>query len=445
MYARLWDEANGSDYASITVEDSVNPTINKIQEVKTTFRSIKIQVETKDEESGVAKIEYSSNDGADYATGDSNTQAEYEFTELEQGKEYTIKVRVTDNANNTTEKSVTIRAKGEKFSDIYTETKEYTDSEGNTAWIPKGFAVGVDEEINKINGGLVITDKINEDNYGIGNEFIWIPVDDESLNEMYTVVETPVKLSGVTTTTNVYSKLRWGITASTPNTTGYREPDLVTSYDTQQQYYSILASSAQEMADDLVTEYTAIYESIKQYDGFYIGRFELTGTVENPTVQREEKILTSGFPLNWYHLKNACTNIITKGEYFDAQSTMIYRNQWDQVLKWIVDTGDKTEYQITTKASDWGNYTDSNGNASEGRGEPRPSGYNEAWKANNIYDLAGNYGEWNQGVYSSTYHIAQGGGYMTTGTGLYAPAKCYCSAPITDAGGTSSRAVMYIK
>ena len=442
VYARLYDGTNAGEYTSIKIEDNVDPTINEIQELKKTFKSIKIKVNAIDEESGIVKIEYSKDNGANYTIGTSNTATEYEFTELEQGTEYTIKVRVTDNSNNTAEKSINIKAKGERFSDIYTETEKYTDSAGNTAWIPKGFAVGVDKEINKINDGLVITDKINEENYGIGNEFVWIPVDDESLNEMYTVVETPAKLSGVTTTTKVYSKLRWGVTASAPNTTGYREPDLITQYDTNSNLYSILASSAQEMADDMVTEYTEIYESIKQYDGFYIGRFELTGTIENPTVQREEKVLTSASPQNWYHLKKASTNVITKGEDYDAQSAMIYRNQWEKVIQWLVDTGDKTEYQITTNASDWGNYTD---NTSEGKGEARPSGYNETWKANNIYDIAGNYGEWSQGAYRSKERIAQGGGYSVTGTGIYAPSKFHYADPTYDASATSTRAIMYLK
>ena len=71
--------------------------------------------------------------------------------------------------------------------------------------------------------------------------------------------------------------------------TGIREPDIVTGHDSRN--YSILANSLQEMAQNMVDEYTMIYESIKQYDGFYIGRYELTGTVENPTLQKGQKVL----------------------------------------------------------------------------------------------------------------------------------------------------------
>ena len=100
----------------------------------------------------------------------------------------------------------------EIFSDIYTETKLYTDSEGKTAWIPKGFAVGTSDNINKINEGLVITTAIDENHYSTGNEFVWIPVDDESLAEMYVTSESPIAISGsasgITSTTSIYSNLR---------------------------------------------------------------------------------------------------------------------------------------------------------------------------------------------------------------------------------------------
>lgn len=66
----------------------------------------------------------------------------------------------------------------EKFSEIATETKIYTDEEGNTAIIPKGFAVGTSSTINKINKGLVIQDKD-------GNQFVWVPAAEYVGNGFY--------------------------------------------------------------------------------------------------------------------------------------------------------------------------------------------------------------------------------------------------------------------
>ena len=48
-------------------------------------------------------------------------------------------------------------------------------------------------------------------------------------------------------------------------------------------------------------------DSVKKYHGFYIGRYELTGTLDNPTV-REGKVLTDlqDEAGNWYGLYKAC-------------------------------------------------------------------------------------------------------------------------------------------
>ncbi len=75
---------------------------------------------------------------------------------------------------------VTNIGNGEIFSDIYVETKTFTDEKGRTARIPEGFAVGVSNTINKIENGLVITDQIDEFHRSTGNEFVWVPVDDKT-------------------------------------------------------------------------------------------------------------------------------------------------------------------------------------------------------------------------------------------------------------------------
>ena len=220
------------------------------------------------------------------------------------------------------------------------------------------------------------------------------------------------KLTGVTTTTNVYSKLRIrsgaSFTAGAPSSTNAREPDVLSSYDTDSTYYSILGyGSTKEMADAFVTEYTAVYNSIKKYHGFYIGRYELTGTESSPTVKKGQTVLTNQ---NWYNLKKACSNIVKTNS---AQSIMIYGNQWDEVMDWLVDTGDKTSDQVKNNSASWGNYDDSTGNAATGSGTKRPAGYSEYWKANNIYDLAGNYYEWTQEAASTGYRVYRGGSYYS--------------------------------
>ena len=281
--------------------------------------------------------------------------------------------------------------------EIFEETTEIKDDSGDSVWIPGGFGVAEDSSTDA-DGGVVITDGTNE--------FVWIPVPDYTT--MYEDTQGSVTLSGVTTTTDVYSKLRIrngdSYTAGMPgNTSTVREPDVLSNYDTDEQYYSVLGyNSTQEMADGLVEEYTATYNSIKKYKGFYIGRYELTGTVDSPTVQKGQEVLTNQ---NWYNLKKACSNVVSS-EY--AQSEMIYGNQWDEVMSWIVSTGEKTESEVNEDSSSWGNYNNSTGEATTGSGTRRTSGYSESWKANNIYDLAGNCYEFTQEASGTDYRVLRG-------------------------------------
>ena len=331
---------------------------------------------------------------------------------------------------------------------IFEETTQIKDASDDNMWVPEGFGIASDSATD-IDDGVVIT---NTDNT---KQFVWIPVDATSLNEMYQSAS-GTKLTGIDTTTNVYSKLRIrsgdSYTAGAPNSTNVREPDVLSSYDTDSEYYTILDSnytSTKDMADDMVEEYWATYNSIQKYGGFYIGRYELTGSVASPTVQKKQPVLTNQ---NWYNLKKACTNVVT-GEEYGAQSTMIYGNQWDEVMDWLVDTGDKTSSQVNTDSSSWGNYINYNttNGYNEGdieydatAGTPKPSGINPGWRANNIYDLAGNYWEWTQEAIFTYRRTTRGGGW--SGTGLERPATIrFNNDPYDIPAGVSSRATLYIK
>ena len=330
-------------------------------------------------------------------------------------------------------------------------------------YVPGEFGIAEDSP-NEIDDGIVIT---NADNT---KQFVWIPVDDASLADMYQTESTdevtlPVKLSKSAlgegeTTTSVYSNLRqrsgdgYSITAPGANT-GIREPDILTSTSSGdavtgtstkgiEQIKSVLGISGstnaevlKNYAQNLVDEYSATYQSIQKYDGFYIGRYELTGSVDAPTVQKDGTVIASQ---NWYELKKACTNVVST-QY--AQSTMIYGNQWDEVMSWLIATGDKTESQVNENSADWGNYYNSTGEAATNSGSKQTAGKNESWKANNIYDLAGNCYEWTQEAYNSDDRVYRGGSYE--GSGSFIPASNRYNGPGDSNSRYSSRPALYIK
>ena len=317
---------------------------------------------------------------------------------------------------------------------VFDTTTDLTDDSGNIVWVPKGFGIASDSATD-IDDGVVITTADNT------KQFVWIPVDETSLGEMYQSAS-GTKLTGVDTTTNVYSKLRQGTssTGGAPGSTSYREPDVLSNNDTDSEYYTILDSnytSTKDMADAMVAEYAATYASIEQYDGFYIGRYELTGSVDVPTVQKGQEVLTADIAGNWYYLKKACSNVVTGDEY-GAQSTMIYGNQWDEVMDWLVDTGMSSDL-VNVDSSSWGNYE-----VDGVDGTKQNSGSNPAWQANKIYDLAGNCWEWTQEASSTNYRVYRGGYYNLSGSSVPASVR-YSSYPHNGNSSVSSRAALYIK
>lgn len=264
--------------------------------------------------------------------------------------------------------------------------------------------------------GIIISDSPDDENKGddktaseyVGNQFVWVPV--ENPDALFKTSETGLKLTGVDATTNIYSNLtvRSGdsssYTASIPGDTtskSVREPDVLSSYDTDAQYHSTILNfaSPKAMADSFVQEYKAMSDSIKKYKGFYIGRYELTGSVNSPTEKKGASLTNT----NWYNLYKACQNVV-RDETGNVKSTMIYGVQWDAVCSWLKQSGFDTD----SNSSSWGNYKDSSENANiDGAGSKQVTGYSEYWKAYNIYDLAGNCYEWTQEAYSTDRRVVR--------------------------------------
>ena len=257
---------------------------------------------------------------------------------------------------------------------------------------------------DSVNHGLVIKDEKN-------NEWVWVPVPDVTVM-CDTSNTTEYTLCGTTgdtaVTTNKYSKsgIISGKTRITPGTTSdFREPDLVvgsgTEYDasdtSSDTYYKTIlgkTGTKEQLAQLFADEYKAMIESVSKYGGFYIGRYELSGTVTEPT-EKTGKTLTK---TDWYNLYNACRS--SKLQASDKVKTqMIWGCQWDVTMNWLISSGAKTSDEVNKDSSTWGNYNNYNAanNYTEGTagyeknaGSPQNTGSSENWKANNIYDLAGN-------------------------------------------------------
>ena len=167
-----------------------------------------------------------------------------------------------------------------------------------------------------------------------------------------------------------------------------------------------------------VEEYNKMRGSVEKYGGFYIGRYETgKGTADTLVVKKGANI--------WNNTTHQEAMNYSNELYKDSDevmSTLIYGIQWDAALKFIESNG----YDIKNSSS-WGNYNDSVGNAATDSGNIQTSGTNETWKANNIYDIAGNVEEWTmeadfrEGIDDNVKRIIRGGNYGTSGK--FAPAS----------------------
>ena len=96
------------------------------------------------------------------------------------------------------------------------------------------------------------------------------------------------------------------------------------------------------------------------------------------------------------------------------KTRMIWGLQWDATCNWLAGSG----FDITDSTS-WGNYKD---NTATGHGSKQNTGYSESWKANNIYDFAGNCDELTQEAYDTYSRAFRGGYYIVNGSDF--PASC---------------------
>ena len=305
-----------------------------------------------------------------------------------------------------------------------------------------------------VDTGVVIKDKNN-------NEWVWVPVDDTTLASMYQTAEGTALAGTTDVTTNKYSKgnIIEGIDRGTPNSSDCREPDILTNKDTDDMaakagFTAKEATGTEEaktalkvMAESLVQDYSEMIESIAKYKGFYIGRYELSTKTENEVkVGIEQKGKASQTKTSWYELYKYSKNIAGSE---NMQTRMIWGCQWDVTCKWLAEHN----YDINNSSA-WGNYSNYNtaNNYAEGSekyeagaGEKQNTGSSENWKANNIYDLAGNCYEWTQEACSTVLRVDRGGNYDSDGSDGPASGRVFNFPDNSNFVDIASRASLYIK
>ena len=285
--------------------------------------------------------------------------------------------------------------------------------------------------------GIVISDNPNDNELDkgkedvrrdlAGNQWVWVPVDTPS--SLYTTVKEGIALSGSTgvkTTKYTNPKIISGIPRVKPgDTSHYREPDiLIYSGSDDTNYATAGFSSLANMAETMVSEYDEMIRSIEKYKGFYIGRYELSEKGEKTGVTQTDK--------TWYELYKNCTELAIRS---NVKTRMIWGVQWDATCIWLANSG----FNITDSTS-WGNNSD---NTITGHGTMQNTGYSESWKANNIYDFAGNCREFIQESNGYDGRVCRGGCYFHKGSDDSAASR-YDNYPNSVNSSYCTRAALYV-
>ncbi len=245
--------------------------------------------------------------------------------------------------------------------------------------VPKGYTASSVSTENKVSEGFVIYENtngedkkeiVNDSNKEIArttrNQFVWVPVENPS--EMYGTDKDGKKWG------KLYEFSASGITArnwteqdgvmSITNLYDYREPDVL-DYD----------SSNNITISQLEAEFNNMIASVEKYGGFYIGRYE-TGNLSQAKVSVIKNNSDIGNQ-TWHSMYSKAKGIAVNG---NVTSSMIWGSQWDATMRYMYNSGNEEKKKYTYDSTDKGNYSDFK----------IPTGSNEAYAVNNIYDMAGN-------------------------------------------------------
>ena len=363
----------------------------------------------------------------DGSTVENATTATYE---VEENGDYVFTVEQSNGGKTVYTVPITNGKNVEKFSDIYGSTTKYTKN-GQTAWIPEGFAVGVSSTIDEISEGLVITDAIDENHKSIGNEFVWIPLIG-GINGMAQCSEADgttscnlqleneeIVCKTHSNNTNIVGKL-WATSTEnnfgTENTTytegsGLREPDTVSnndnnSYDNNSTYLDIIKGiltgneNASKYANitafktTMQEDYNAMIKSVEEYGGFYIGRYEMSKSSSNTAQSKKNSVVLTSeedSANKWYGLYaygKTYTNTANS-----VESSMVWGSQYDAMMRWMQSNGEDV-----TKTQ---NYIKNKNSTTTGFEGDRDI-------IRNVYDLYGGRFEWTLEAYGVYTRISRG-------------------------------------
>ena len=307
--------------------------------------------------------------------------------------------------------------------------------------VPKGYTASTVTGEKSVSSGFVIKEGSNGGATSGINEFVWVPV--SNISDIYDSANNAGQLwdfSGTTSSKRTYP---------TTKNSGYREPDVVTGassgadstsgtkYDADNTSLQEAGLSSTATVSDfkaqLKTEFDEMINSVKTYGGFYIGRYE-TGNLSQTKAVVQKNNTDIGDP-TWYTMYKMCKTIKAND---NVATSMLWGCQWDATMRWMQTSTKPEVANFPTNSEGKGNYKDTNGNA------PIPTGSNNSYAVNNIYDMAGNVFDWTIEAVLTSDRVVRGGSFYHTASNYLAGGRSN-AVPTYSNSDVGCRSTLYIK
>ena len=227
----------------------------------------------------------------------------------------------------------------------------------------------------------------------VGNQFVWVPVEDSSKFQTY---------DGY-----AYGKIQSEFFSEIGQSGLYNFENCS----------ELAPEGSRYEAEE--SEYNSMKTSVETNKGFYVARFEAS---EGTGSKAESKPGVE--PWRYIAWGNSMTEIGTEGAVAKSQnmytdkntygvtSTLIYGAQWDAIMNWLdpkystATAEDPCDANSIVVKSEYGNHS----------GDIANSVAYEDDKLKNIYDLCGNLYEWTMEAYSSDRRVVRGGCFFSSGS-----------------------------
>ena len=312
------------------------------------------------------------------------------------------------------------------------------DAYGNKITIPKGFKVVAHgtvagsatytysgDNIPAVQDGIVI------ENGTDGNQFVWVPVGTIKNKNNTTSTITLGRYSSFTATNGIYTPAQ---VASVENCT-----QTVTIGGNFQE----LSTSREGNSAEDSTAQNATARNLKEFisttlsnGGYYIARFEASGTASKITSKYNQKVLVDITQPNAAKLAREMYEEVKENNELVYASDLVNSYAWDTAIVFIQTYSVKTDYASHNESNTTKAFT--------------ATGKNND-KYCNIFDMSGNASEWTTEYSTDSYIInsppcvIRGGCYNpANGSGYYTSSRSG-SNPTSSYSNTGLRPLLYVK